>query len=98
MQLSKTGLLPIPQVKMKIQIVILKLLFLGALFIISNQNLHLLDDEERGLFFDSYSTWLDNMFNQGMDITGYVVKFEWLPPKDGYEERGTGFFARGSFS
>jgi len=80
---------------MKIPIVIVKLLFLGALFIISNQNLHLLDSEQRAVFFDSYSVWLDNMFEHGREITGYVVKFEWLPPKEGYEEPAKkGFFSR----
>lgn len=64
---------------MKVQIVIVKLLVLGALFIISNQNLHLLVPQERAVFFDSYVGWMDNIFNQIVDVTGYVVKFEWLP-------------------
>ena len=64
---------------MKIAIVIVKLLILGALFIISNQNLHLLVDEEREIFFDYYSGWIENLIHQGVDITGYVIKFEWLP-------------------
>lgn len=64
---------------MKIAMVIVKLLILGALFIISNQNLHLLVDEEREIFFDYYSGWIENLIHQGVDITGYVIKFEWLP-------------------
>ena len=66
---------------MKIQIIIVKLLVLGALFIISNQNLHLGIPEEREVFFDAYSGWVTNIFYQIVDITGYVVKFEWLPEK-----------------
>jgi hypothetical protein len=64
---------------MKLAIVLVKLFVLGALFIISNQNLHLLVSEERGVFFDSYSEWIGSLFNQAVDVTGYVVKFEWLP-------------------
>jgi len=67
---------------MKIPIVILKLLFIGALFIVSNHNLHLADSNERGVFFNVYTDWLSNLFFQGTDVTGYVVKFEWLPNKD----------------
>lgn len=68
---------------MKIQIIIVKLLVLGALFIISNQNLHLGVSSEREVFFDSYSSWTTNIFYQIVDITGYVIRFEWLPDKTG---------------
>ena len=64
---------------MKISIIIVKLLVLGALFIISNQNLHLLVPYERQMFFDQFSLWLETLFNQGLDVTGYVINFEWLP-------------------
>lgn len=64
---------------MKTAIIIVKLLVLSALFIISNQNLHLLVPVERAVFFESYIGWIDSIFNQIVDVTGYVVKFEWLP-------------------
>lgn len=67
---------------MKVSMVIFKLLFLGALFIISNQDLHLIDSSERGVFIDSYSSWLSTLFLHGREVTSFVVKFEWLPPKD----------------
>ncbi len=67
---------------MKVPIVILKLLFLGALFIISNHNLHLGVDVEREVFFDYYYTWVGNLFDQGIDVTSYVVRFEWLPNEE----------------
>ena len=59
--------------------IVLKLLFLGALFIASNNNLHLNDNTEREVFFNYYASWISNLFHQATDITGYVVKFEWLP-------------------
>jgi hypothetical protein len=71
---------------MKIIMVILKLLFLGALFIISNHNLHLIDQGERDLFINVYGEWFDNMVNQGVSVTGYVVKFEWLPKNISIED------------
>jgi len=64
---------------MKIRLVLLKLLFLGALLIISNNNLHLKDSGERETFFNYYFTWIGNIFDQGVAVTSYVVKFEWLP-------------------
>ncbi|NCO11376.1 hypothetical protein CO038_01670 [Candidatus Pacearchaeota archaeon CG_4_9_14_0_2_um_filter_39_13] len=64
---------------MKIPIIVIKLLFLGALFIISNHNLHLTDSSERDVFFDYYSNWVGNLFTQGAEVTGYLVKFKWLP-------------------
>ncbi len=71
---------------MKVTIVVLKLLFLGALFIVSNQNLHLADSTERGVFFEDYSVWLENLFGHGKEITAFVVKFEWLPSKNSSSE------------
>ena len=64
---------------MKIPILIVKLLVLGALFLISNQNLHLGISSERQVFFDAYLGWVKNIAHQAADVTGYVVKFEWLP-------------------
>lgn len=68
---------------MKITIIILKTLFIGALFIISNQNLHMMHSVERQAFFDLYYNWVGTLFNQGIEVTGYVVKFHWLPTNNG---------------
>lgn len=64
---------------MKLQIFVVKLLFLGAFFIISNENLHLLVVSERELFFNIYFGWLSDLSAQMIDVTGYVVQFKWLP-------------------
>ncbi len=64
---------------MKAQIFVVKLLVLGALFIISNNNLHLLVSVERELFFNLYMGWLGSLFDQGIKVTSYVVEFDWLP-------------------
>lgn len=73
---------------MKITMVVIKLLFLGALFIVSNYNLYLSNPIDRENFFNMYSSWLDHLFSQALDVTGYVVKFEWLPDiNQTYSER-----------
>lgn len=70
---------------MKTVMIVVKILIFGALFIISNQNLHLADSVEREVFLDTYGAWITHLVGQGVDVTGYVVKFEWLPPKDSEE-------------
>jgi len=64
---------------MKVYIFILKFLFVGALFIISNQNLYLTHHEDLTRFSGLYYSWLGNVFSNVVSLTAYVVKFEWLP-------------------
>ena len=64
---------------MKAQIVIVKLIVLGALFIISEQNLYLTVASDRAIFFNVYSSWVREIFNQAAQVTGYVVRLDWLP-------------------
>ena len=54
-------------------------LFLGALFIISNGNLHLTDHEQRLLFLREYYAWLFGFGSKVLDVQGNVVKTNWLP-------------------
>ena len=65
---------------MKIIILILiKFFLISALFIISNENLHLGDPIERETFFDTYYTWLGNIFDQTKEIVNSVINLKWLP-------------------
>ena len=64
---------------MKIQMIIVKLLILGALFVISNQNLHLTIPSEREIFLDAYSGWIISIIDKVVNITGHAVRLEWLP-------------------
>ena len=64
---------------MLVSLIIFKLVFLGALFIISNQNLHLSVPNERAVFIEDYNSWLRTLYNQGVEVMGYVVRSEWLP-------------------
>ena len=64
---------------MKIYLFILKFLFIGALFIVSNNNLHLINLEERNVFYSNFYSWLSGLFDSVGQITGYVTKSQWLP-------------------
>lgn len=64
---------------MKIWLFFLKLFVVSALLIISNSNLHLYESNSREVFLEEYTAWLSEIFDQGVYITGYVVKADWLP-------------------
>ena len=68
------------QVRMKIIIlIILKFFLISALFIVSNENLHLNDDIERREFFDIYSTWLVRISYQIQGLIDSALGLKWLP-------------------
>lgn len=52
---------------------------IGALFIISNNNLQLADSEEFQFFVESYKIWLVSLSNNVKGITGSVIELEWIP-------------------
>lgn len=68
---------------MKVIILILiKFFFISALFILHNENLYLRDPVDREIFFNTYYTWLGNLFSQGIEVAGSVIDLEWLPDND----------------
>jgi len=64
---------------MKIIMFIVKFLLIGALFIVSNENLALQGKEDREFFFETFQTWISSLTGNFGEITGYVVNSEWLP-------------------
>ena len=65
---------------MKVLILILiKFFFISALFITTNENLYLKDPVDRETFFNTYYTWLKNIFSQGTEVAGFVINLKWLP-------------------
>lgn len=71
---------------MKTILIILKLFFLAGLFIVSNNDLHLNVDADREIFIDIYRLWFNRLLNQGLELSSYVVKSEWLPvAEDNFE-------------
>ena len=68
---------------MKVIILILiKFFFISALFIISNEDLHLRDPIDRETFFNTYHTWLGNIFSQTIELASSVINLKWLPDRD----------------
>ena len=64
---------------MKTILIFIKIFVIGALLIISNENLAMSSSENRHQFFDEYTTWLSELFDHGLVVVGYVVGNEWLP-------------------
>ncbi len=64
---------------MKIFMILAIFLLLGAFFIVSNNNLALIEDEGREEFRDKYGQWLAGILDNSRDVTAYVVKLDWLP-------------------
>lgn len=67
---------------MKVTISIIKFIFLGALFIISNENLHINVGVERDNFYSLFLSWLETLFGHSKQIAGYVVNSQWLPQEN----------------
>jgi len=65
-----------------IVLIFIKFFLISALFIVSNENLHIGDPLERETFFDLYSTWLGSIFDQAKGIVGSVIDLKWLPDKN----------------
>ncbi len=64
---------------MRISIILVKLIFIGALLIIANHNLHLNNPIEREVFYSEFFGWFDNLYQSSLGIVGYVARSEWLP-------------------
>ncbi len=64
---------------MKILLIFLMILCLGAFFIISNGNLHLSNEKELYTFGENYYSWIIHLGNNFKSITGYALKSDWLP-------------------
>ncbi len=58
---------------------ILMFFVLGALLIISNNNLFINDSQDFGLFFSSYLTWLNQSYLNFQDIFVNIIGLDWIP-------------------
>jgi len=67
---------------MKILLFVIVFFILGALLIISNNNLALYDSSNMKIFFTSYSNWIENVYTNAFDLTEKVIEFEWLPKNE----------------
>ena len=64
---------------MKIFIFILMFFIIGALLIISNNNLAMCKPENVEKFSELYVEWIDQIYLNAQGLTGEVVKLNWLP-------------------
>jgi hypothetical protein len=64
---------------MKILMLLVIFLFLGAFFIISNKDIKINTSEGISSFFKEYNQWADSIMDNGKTVAGYVIKMEWLP-------------------
>ncbi len=64
---------------MKVLIIILLFLAISALLIISNNDLALYKQENLEEFSELYLGWLNQLYQNLQNLTGEVVKSDWLP-------------------
>ena len=67
---------------MKILIIFIMFLFIGAFFIISENNLALNKTGNVDRVLGIYSLWLSQIFDNARVMTGDVVRMNWLPEKN----------------
>ena len=67
---------------MRVFLLFLFFLFISALLIVSNGNLHLKDKAEAMQFGRLYYSWIVDTTGNLFKATAYVVKFEWLPSQN----------------
>jgi len=64
---------------MRFILIILIILLIGAFFIISNEHLSISKKENVKRFFNLYSNWLFNVFDNIKGLTANVINTRWLP-------------------
>jgi hypothetical protein len=64
---------------MRVFLLFLFFLFVSALLIISNGNLHLKEKSEAMQFGRLYYSWIIESTSNVFKATAYVIKFEWMP-------------------
>lgn len=64
---------------MKILILLMMFLLIGAFFIISQENLALKEKENIDKFVGDYYEWIGSIIDNTGSLTGYIIKMKWLP-------------------
>ena len=64
---------------MKTLMILIKIFIIGALLIISNENLALQNPTNRERLVEEYTAWLSQLFDNWTVVIGYVISNEWLP-------------------
>jgi hypothetical protein len=64
---------------MKFLIFILMFFILGALLIISNENIYVGNQQGLNLFFNPYLNWLNSVYFNFQNIFSSVIGLDWIP-------------------
>ncbi len=64
---------------MKLLMLAVMLIFIGAFFIISNSNLALSQEGNMQKFVSMYKVWIFSITDNLLKTTGYMIKMDWLP-------------------
>ena len=63
----------------RLDLIVVVILILGALFIISNENLSLANGKHSRTFVHLYALWLQSIGDNMQHITAQVISSEWFP-------------------
>jgi len=64
---------------MKILLFAMMFFILGALLIISNNNLALYNSTNVNTFLGLYYNWIDGIYVNTYTLTGKIIELDWLP-------------------
>lgn len=64
---------------MKFLIFFIFFILIGAFFIISNENIHMNNQDNIILFLKSYGSWISKLTHNTISMTGNMIKMNWLP-------------------
>ena len=67
---------------MKIIMFAIFFLLIGAFFIISENNLKMSESGSMDRFLGLYYSWTSQIFDNSVNLAGYVVKMSWLPDEN----------------
>jgi hypothetical protein len=67
---------------MRIWMLVIIFLLLGAFFIVSNHGLHLSDAGEVKKFFGEYYSWAGGLLGNVRSLAGYIIEAKWLPSEN----------------
>ena len=59
--------------------IIVGFLLIGAFFIISNNNLYMINEKDVNIFYEKYRWWFGDIGSNTISITSNIVKMRWLP-------------------
>jgi len=64
---------------MKFFIILFIFLFLGALLIISNNNISFSNEDQGKEFVSLWFNWFSELFKNVKSVTGYAIGYDWMP-------------------